>query len=360
MKRHPQCVMGAFARQILRADLIDGRWNVRTADRPAGTSAAEAFSAAIALTEIPAGKVWLISDEWFSQTLDMNPAQTAGLTDDQLRRALSFESEPFSGVPMTSACLGFHQAGTGAFEVIVIPLELRDRLIGIAGSGFAGIAYANPPPAEQSKAEEWCIRLLSDLEEGRRPFVGPPKPQPSPHRFRRLALGLEAAALVLLAAASWWIQRETKALKAVHGQYSSLARELNATRLQTQARAAEIETLRKESKALDYANGRRLSLPLLLQGLSVQKLDEIVVREIKTSGPSASEVHGVALTSDAVDELALVLKESLRGAGWMVCPAHKKALKRLANGGPWEFSLSFVHEESAAEGVRFETEEELR
>lgn len=354
MKRHSHSIMGVFARQILRADLIDGRWNLRSAPRSAGTSVPDAFSTALTLTGEPGGKVWLISDEWFSQTLTLNPAQVTDLTDDQLNRALSFEAEPFSGIPMISACLGFHQSGSGVFEVIVIPLDLRERLISLAGQGFAGIAHSSPPPQDEAGAGEWVRNLARDLEDGRRPRIGIPEPLPSPHRFRRAALLLEAGALILLAFVAWWIRGETIELRKLHDEHAALSREMNATRQQTQARAAEIEALRKEGKAMDYANSRRLSLPLLLQGLSAQKLDEIVLREIRTRGPSTSEVHGVALTSDAVDELGLVLKESLRGAGWRVCPGHKKALKRLASGGPWEFSLSFVHEEAAAEGVKFE------
>lgn len=360
MKNHSHTVLGVFARRILRADLVGGEWNIRTGTRAAGASAVEAFQAAMDLTSGDGGKVWLISDEWFSQTLTLNPAQISGLNDEQLTRALCFEAEPFSGVPMISASLGHHKSGHDSFEVVVLPRDVRDRLIRLAGAGFAGIAHSDAPPAADGETEPWFRKIVRDLEDGNLARIGPPKPQPSPHRFRRVAVLLEIAALFLLGSAWWWIHAETRELKKIHDEYSAVARDLNSTRRQIQSRTAELASLQKDREVMDYANRRRLSLPLLLQALTVQKHDEIVVRRIQTNGPSTSEIHGVALTSDAVDELGIVLKESLRGAGWNVSPGHKKALKRLANGGPWEFSLSCIHEESAAEGVRFEPEEDIR
>lgn len=360
MKNRTHTVLGVFARLVLRADLTDGEWTIRSAVRATGTSENEGFGAALGLGVGSGSRVWMVSDEWFSQTIHLNPAQIAGLNEDQLTRALAFEAEPYSGIPLTSAALGFRRTGEGAFDVIVMPSEVRDRLAALAGEGFAGIACAPAPPEADDQREAWLRRCVRSLEEKEVAMVGAQKPAPSPGRFRKAAVMMEIAALIALGIAWWSIRSETRSLKTIHDEFSTVARELTGTRQQVQSGALEVEKLQKELKTTTDTNARRLALPLLLQGLAAQRMDEVVVRRIESNGPSSSEITGVSLTSDAVDELGIAMKESLRAAGWMVYPGHKKSMKRLPNGGPWEFSISVVHAEAAAEGVKFKNEEELR
>lgn len=360
MNNRTHTVLGVFTRLVLRADLTGGEWTIRSAARATGTSANEAFAAALGLGVGLGARVWMVSDEWFSQTINLNPAQIAGLNEDQLTRALAFEAEPYSGIPLTSAALGFLRTGEGTFDVVAMPTETRDRLVVLAGEGFAGIAFASAPPDEDDGREAWLRNRVRALEEKEVATVGAQKPAPSPGRFRRAAVWMEFAALLVLAIVWWSIRSETRTLRAVHDEISAAAREHTGIRQQVQSGALDVEKLQEELKTASDTNARRLAVPLLLQGLAAQAMDEVVVRRIVSKGPSSSEITGVSLTSDAVDELGIAMKESLRAAGWMVYPGYKKAMKRLPNGGPWEFSISVVHAESAAEGVRFENEEELR
>lgn len=360
MKTKSHTVLGVFARSLLRADLVDGDWTIRTAPRATGSSVVEAFGMAISLEGGMGSRVWLLSDEWFSQTLTLNPAQVSGLSEEQLGRALAFEAEPFSGIPISSAAVGFIKTGPGSFDVIATHAETRSRLLALAGNGFAGIASCQTPPDDEASRLEWLRGTVGALEKGEVAVLGAPKAAPSPQRFRKAAVWMAIAALFALGFAWWMIRSETRSLRKTHGEFAELSRQVTSTRQRIQAESSQVERLRKDLESAAGTNARRLALPAMLQGLATQKLDEVVVRAIKDNGPSSAEISGVSLTSDAVDELGIAMKESLVASGWMVFPGPRKALRRLPNGGPWEFTLSVVHKEAQAEGVRFEDEEEMR
>mgnify|MGYP007068602944 CR=1 FL=1 len=336
----------------MRADLVDGGWICRSGARATGSSVAEAMGAARSLGDETGKKVWLLSDEWFSQSFTLNPAQIAGLNDEQLGRALAFEAEPFSGIPMTSAALGFLRAGEGSFEVVALPAEVRSRLMDLAGGAFGGIAAAGPPPEDDDGMRQWAAILSGDLEGRRGPVVSAPAAPPSANRFRTAGFLMEAAAMLLLCASWWWIKSETLALRKKQSEYTSVANDLAAANLRIKNAGAEITNLRTDLDAANSLAARRLAVPVLLQSLGLQKSDDVVLSKIDVDGPSSSLIRGVALNPDAVDELSIVLKEALKPAGWSVFPGQKKGMRKLPNGGPWEVSLSIVHAEAAKEGVQ--------
>jgi len=345
-------------RGVLRADFHEGGFDWKNAARQNGTSVTEGFAAALALGGQSHGAVWLLSDEWFSQTIQLNPAQVAGLSHAQLRRALSFEAEPFSGIPMSGAALDFRKTGEGGFDVLEIPAETRDRLFEKAlerGCQLKGIAFSEAPPEEGAALRRWLADWMERLESGQVPCVGAPVTPPSPKRFQAASVWMAIAAAVLVCAAKWWLSSELASLRQKNAEFSNAANDLATVNRSIQEVTHEIDTLRTELESVNAVATRRLSIPALLHGIAVQHKDEVVIRKIETDGPSSSILHGVSLTSDAVDELGIVLKESLRGAGWSVFPRKKSGLKKLPNGGPWEFSLTVIHQEAAHAGVNLGT-----
>ncbi len=348
---------------ILRADFREGDCQWKGAARQPGTSVIEGFTAALSLGESASGTLWLLSDEWFSQKIQLNPAQVAGLNDAQMARALAFEAEPYSGIPMAGAALAFRHAGEGTFDVLALPVETRARLMDAAAfrnCSLEGIARADAAPEDEDALRKWLGDWLARLESGQVPVVGAPVPPPSPKRFQAAGLCMAAAALMLLVAARWWLSSGIDGLKIRNGEFSRASGELAAVNRNIQVATKEIDTLRSEIESVNTVASRRLSVPALLNGIAVQRKDEIVLRKIETDGASASILHGVSLTSDAVDELGIVLKESLRGSGWSVFPRRKTGLKNLPNGGPWEFTLGIIHQEAAIEGVNLNSSEDNR
>lgn len=357
-RRQKSTLVVVSARGILHADFRDGVCQWKSAARQPGTSVVEGFTTALSLGDSISREVWLLSDEWFSQRLQLNPAQVAGLSEAQMTRALAFEAEPFSGIPMASAALAFRNAGEGAFDVVALPVETRDRLLGAASfrsCGLEGIAHADAPPEDERALRKWLGDWMERIGTEQVPVLGAPAPPPSPKRFQVAGLCMAAAALLLLVAGKWWLSSGIRDLKISNDEFSRATSELAAVNQNIQNATKEIDTLRSEIESVNSVASRRLSVPALLNGIAVQRKDEIVLRKIETEGASASTLHGVSLTSDAVDELGIVLKESLRGSGWSVFPRKKTGLKKLPNGGPWEFSLGIIHQEAAREGVHLNT-----
>lgn len=65
-----------------------------------------------------------------------------------------------------------------------------------------------------------------------------------------------------------------------------------------------------------------------------------MLRSIKHDSPANLLISGLSLEAIAVDELSVLLTQSLKEIGWSAQPVQKKARRALANGGPWEFTLS--------------------
>ncbi len=318
---------------------------MRAAPRPAGTTA-DAVRAALALAGRP-GAVWVLSDEVFSQKITLSPAQVAGLTPEQLGRALSFEIEPFSGIPVGDSAIGYREEGGGGFSVVELSRVERDaiqRAVENAGGKLAGIAAASGVPEDQEALFAWLAHFSSDTQ----PSIAPPAPAPSPHRFLYAGLAFEAAAILLLLLGLGWTALQRRSLERRNAELAAAARDLARASQQVETLRQELSTLAKDDALRDRVRARRGALLAVLNGLATTRSDEVVVRAITAEGPSSLLVSGLSLEAGAVDELSIVLSESLRGSGWSAQPRLKTGLRNLPSGGPWEFSLALTHEETAS------------
>ena len=291
----------------------------------------------------------MLCEEVFAQRVALSPAQVAGLTPEQLGRALSFEVEPFSGTPVADSVTGFHRTGEGAFDVIELPRLDRDALLRAAaeaGGTLAGIAHPSTVPDEEA-LPEWLAGMLARLESGALPLIAPPAPAPSPHRFLITGVALEAAALLLLLTLGVWNAVQRKALDHRSAELNAASRELDAATREIGTLKTELGVLDNEQAQRERVTARRGALLALLNGLSASRDPDVVVRGIQAEGPSSLVVSGLSLEAGAVDEMSIVLTQSLRAAGWTALPRSKTGKRTLASGGPWEFSLTVTHDETA-------------
>lgn len=337
------------ATRIARADFDGGVRACKTAARPAGASAAEAVRAALAL-DGKAGAVWVLCEDVFTQSVSLSPAQVAGLTQEQLGRALSFEVEPFSGIPVAESVTGFHRSSEGVFDVIELPRADRDAILRAtedAGGKLVGIAHSGIPVSDDEALSEWLGGMLPRLQSGVLPLITPPAPAPSPHRFLITAVALEAVALFILFISAGWMTFQRRGFESRNPHFVLASRELEAANKQIAALKTELAALDKEQVQRDHIVARRGSLHALLHGLAATRLEDIVVRGIQSEGPSSLVVSGLSLEAGAVDEMSIVLTQNLRAAGWTAQPRSKTGKRNLPSGGPWEFSLAITHEEAA-------------
>ena len=333
------------ANRVMRAEPTAGGLEFKSAARPPGEGFTAAVRSALALGKA-AGTVWVLGEQVFTQRVTLNPAQIAGLSASQLERALAFEVEPFSGIPMGEGIIGFHDEGGGVFSVVEMPRMERDAIVAAvtaAGGKLAGIVHAADVPATDDAAQTWLENWISRLDAGGLPVITPAAAAPSPSRFLYAGVALTAAALAVVFLLLGWYAQQRKTLATQSAEFAAAASELAAVTGSTQALAKEQATLEQGNANREHVVTRRGAILALLKAVATHRSDEVVVREIKAEGASGLLMSGLALEAGAVDELGLVLTQSLRGVGWSVQPRHKTGTNRLPNGGPWEFSLIVSH-----------------
>lgn len=334
-----------MANRVLRAESVDGVLEFKSAPRPPGEALAGAVSTGLALGKT-SGAVWVLSEEIFSQSVSLNPAQITGLTSGQLGRALAFEVEPFSGIPMVEGAIGFRDDGGGAFDVVEIPSSSRDAIVkavAAAGGKLAGIGHAADVPATDDVARAWLENCVSRVVAGELPLITPPAPAPSPNRFLYAGVALASVALGLVILLTGWYSQRRKDLETLNAAFGNATRDLTAINKRIDELGKEQATLEQGKNTRDGVVVRRGAILALLKAVAALRSDEVVVREIKSEGPSSLLLSGLALEAGAVDEMGIVLTNSLRGVGWSVLPRQKTGTNRLPNGGPWEFSLIVSH-----------------
>ena len=353
-KRATSILLACGPDRVARADFGSGAPVCRTGPRPRGGSLADAVGAAAALGERPRGNVIVLANEIFAQDIALNPSQIQGLTNDQIGRALAFEIEPFSGLPVADCALGFARDREGGFSVVALRASDREnvqRLLGQSGAKLAGMANADGMPADSEALAVWFEEWQRRIEGGAVPLVRPPAPPPSPHRHRIAAVLVLLAVIAGLAAYSSWLRVRKAELERRNSELTLLTNQGAEARRRIDEAARATTTLEKDQGQRDRVLRRSASLLAFLRTLAANRPDDVVVRSIEAEGPSKLIVNGLALDARAVDELGLVLSRELAAAGWSARPHHKTGKGTMTSGGPWEFSVEVVHEEAAAEAA---------
>ena len=335
--------------RLLRADMGGGGApGCVSVPRPAGMALAAAVKAALDLGGKARGMVWVLAEELFEHKVILNPSQVAGLTPEQTARALAFEAEPFSGIPVLEGVTGFRADGDGIFDVVEITRADREAIqktVAAAGGRLAGISHSGTPPAEEQPVT-WLLNMQQKLEMGSVPVIGAAVLMPSPRRFTiaGAALGAGALALVLAIMGVYALQRA--GLEAQNAALTAAGTRLDEANKEAQALRKELVNLDNRQDQREKIAARRAALPAVLKALANLRSEDIVVRGIKDEGPSSLLVSGLSLEAGAVDELGIILSQSLHEAGWTAQVRSKTGKRVLPGGGPWEFMLAITHAEA--------------
>jgi Tfp pilus assembly protein PilN len=132
---------------------------------------------ALALGSKPGANVWLLLEDVWIQNVELPKRQIAGLSSEQIGRALSFEIEPFSGTPVAQSEIGFCECeerdSVRCYWAAEIATSTRDAIqeaITSAGGKLTGICHPGggafplvPAHAggEWRRLEVWHGSLLS-------------------------------------------------------------------------------------------------------------------------------------------------------------------------------------------------------
>ena len=134
--------------ELARADVRRGVLTVWRQSRPAVDDFPSLVEAALRLGGRRPGRVWVLSTEFWTQTLSLSPEATAGVTSDQLERALGFEAESFSGLSAMEATVAYvalpGSTDERVFWLIQVSASLVDQVeyvVGQAGGRLAGLCH---------------------------------------------------------------------------------------------------------------------------------------------------------------------------------------------------------------------------
>ncbi|MBI3817402.1 MAG: hypothetical protein HY286_01830 [Planctomycetes bacterium] len=149
MPRRPSLtILYIGAQRAARVDL-SGPGVTHSAERPCGGESFEAIVESLLKENAkPAARTFIFSEDVFTQTIDLPASAVAGLTVEQVQRALSYELEPVSGVRAAEAAVGMRECGAAGdrrrYWVALVPLATRDAAAAVAQrhqSRIAGIAH---------------------------------------------------------------------------------------------------------------------------------------------------------------------------------------------------------------------------
>lgn len=334
--------------RVVRAEFDGSIRTSRSAARPLAGSLADAVRVALGLGGKPSRRTWVLTREVWEQEIKLSANQTAGLTPEQLERALSFEAEPFSGIPVMESATGFRDKGAGVYLVAQISTLDRDGVAqAVAGAGgmLAGLVNPGPAPEDDEALIEWWPTQLVRLASA--PVIAPAPPAPSPRRFLVGGIIAEAAVIALLVVLGVVSAIERKVNESRFAEGAAASKELDATTRQNDALRKQIAALEKQAGQRAEIRARRGAVLALLEAVAARRSEDVVVRTLTAEGPSSIVISGLALEAEAVDEFVIVLTQALREVGWTAQPRSKVGRRFSPTGGPWEFSIVVSHAEVA-------------
>ncbi len=350
------------AHRVVRADVpapgakIPPR--IYTQQRMTGSPLGEALRAGLALAPGCEKNVWVAASDIWSQTLTLPAAALGGLKDAELAAALAFEAEPLSGIPSSSAAMGFipvqppRKDGLADVNAIAMEVYARDDIqsaVKAAGGKLCGVCTLKDLPAE-SKAlneQDWIERCAAELQAApaKFPFIAPAPQKISPLRYWLFGLALEAAVLLVCVGHWKWIAR-------AESEARTSLQKLQAPRKQFDELKAKNELLKGDLKKLEDERARnsnviknaenevafqRARIAAILRSLSKERSGDIAIQSITAKDTQNLFVEGVTLDPAYADKYAAQLEAALAPAGLRVQPMSKAAL--TASGGPWRFTL---------------------
>jgi Tfp pilus assembly protein PilN len=176
MARPSPCTLLLITRQhLFRADFKpQGKQTALAGLWRAARSGVEEFpvvvEAALALGPKPAGRVWVLSSDFWTHSLAVSAGAVAAVKDTELTQALGFEAESFSGIPAPESALAAVPMGREADQRVYWVTQARsgerDRVeeaVRRAGARLGGLVHpgglarplAGECPDEWRRVELW-------------------------------------------------------------------------------------------------------------------------------------------------------------------------------------------------------------
>lgn len=324
----------------------------RQTARKVGAGLGESVGSALALGGKPGGVVWIVSEDVWKESISLSTAQTGNLSPEQLGRALGFEVEPFSGITADAGAIGFQagasQDGARTYEVVQLPRKERDaaqKLIESAGGKLGGICDLKslfPESRDQIEDEATLLEAAARLNASAPGLPMIPPVAPPAAEMNHLGLGLALAGIVVVGCFAWggWMKHQRATVSAQLAEIDQLNKQSADISKQIESLRKELSDLEKDEDRRKLVREQRNAMNVILKALSARRSEEVVLRGIKQDSPANLLISGLSLEAIAVDELSVLLTQSLKEIGWSAQPVQKKARRVLANGGPWEFTLS--------------------
>lgn len=172
----------------------------------------------------------------------------------------------------------------------------------------------------------------------------------APVRSRNVPLVVGAvltAVVVALSLAQWlWFGGVNHLLEEKRSEHAAIQPLIDTANKEIPKLNTALAEAQKKQQSLARVEMQRGAVLLLMQQLAKHCSQDVVVRSIKPERGMMT-LGGVSLEAASVDELGIVLTNSLKPAGLVARPVEKKARQALANDGPWDFSIAVMSVELA-------------
>ena len=284
-------------------------------------------------------QVWT-TEQCFRQRVNLPAAQVDGLSPDELQAALSFEIEPFSGIPRAESAMAWKRTGDGTgsrrvFDVVQIRRSELVRAVAEARRAKRTIRAVTAVPdaalGETVEALPWIeMRAAGGLRTVKMPVLW----------------GIVCVVIAIaLAWDAWTLTAETAELRRDMAVRRPLQMQKDA--LNAQLAKIEQETRNLRQRRVDEANAQqnvevlRNAWRTLLDALPEACRDEAVVKELVPVGAFAVELRGMGLSAEAATRTLVRLTSALkaRRSLWQVTPG---AIGANAGGGTVSFTGEHV------------------
>ena len=311
---------------------------VRTLPRAPGLPLDAAFTAALPLLDAPRGSAGLVlAADFFAQSIRLPARQTHGLSDDELRRVLAFEAEPFSQIAPDAGLLACTPGspepdGSRAWEVVQIARADAEAIQrAVRASHLRLAAFGAPPRSFQPDAPD-AAETLRALADGTAPVpLAPPAPRTSDFGLRTSDIRQASLAIALVACLTTYFAQDARLQRA----RAEVGRR-GASALQLTALQGELQSLRDQADGITRARQEaadaavrlgafRGAWAALLRSLAAAGSGGTVVQSLAATGPFAAEVGAFCADEAEPARAMAAIAADAAPAGWSIHPGRIEA-----------------------------------
>jgi len=327
---------------------------------PRDASLPERVEAVLRVLGPPSKRTFLITDDAFAATIDLDARAARGLKGRELDSALACEAQLSSGLGADDAVLTARSLGPSGSVLRYRIVEFArhefatlEGQIESAGGRLGGIAHPDdvplPVPAANQDGGEldaawnaWIEAAAAGIGDGRIPLVLPPS-RPWSVRSRAIVGGL---VVVLVLVAAWFDHARLVDRRVTVNRELALARapleEMSAIQGELLRFDAELRDLRSRLPRPVEAAGPRWKshIPVSLVAALADERPSGVLIESFAIAAHGGAVEGIATRVEVVDELLDVLERRLVPHGVSLVLASRRLIEEGERAGLYRFRLA--------------------